>query len=79
MQLVLSFSGYRIPVDPAISLSVIQPESALFAIRALIGPVCAVLLGASMVLAWKYPINRRRQEEIRQAIEIGQMDIQSPE
>jgi GPH family glycoside/pentoside/hexuronide:cation symporter len=79
MQLVLSFSGYRIPVDPATSLSVIQPESALFAIRALIGPVCAVLLGASMLLAWKYPIDRRRQEEIRQAIETGQMDIQSPE
>jgi hypothetical protein len=30
-----------------------------------------------MLLAWKYPINRQRQAEIRQAIEIDQMDNQS--
>jgi hypothetical protein len=30
-----------------------------------------------MFLAWKYPINRRRQEEIRQAIEINEQDLQS--
>lgn len=74
MQLVLSVSGYRIPADPALPLAVIQPASALWAIRALIGPACALLLAGSMLLAWKYPITRRQHEEIRQAIERSQSE-----
>ena len=75
MQMVLAFSGYRIPPDPSLPLAVVQPEAALWAIRALIGPFCALLLGGSMLLAWKYPINREQHAEIRRAIELDQADM----
>ncbi len=76
MQFVLSLSGYRIPPNPSLPLAVLQPESVLWSIRALIGPVCAILLGGSMLLAWKYPISREQHAEIRKAIELSQVDTE---
>ncbi len=52
----LSFTGYVTPTDamPA----PVQPESALAAIRFFIGPVPAIILAASLLIAWRYPITR---------------------
>jgi len=74
MQIVLSLSGYRIPTDPSYPLAVLQPDSALWAIRAMIGPACALLLILSMILAYKYPITRERHAEIRQEIERRRLE-----
>jgi glycoside/pentoside/hexuronide:cation symporter, GPH family len=57
IQLVLHWSGY-IPNG-------VQPTSALLAIRMMIGPFAAILLVISMVFAWRFPINRKSHEAIR--------------
>jgi GPH family glycoside/pentoside/hexuronide:cation symporter len=57
VQWVLHFSGYN-PGG-------IQPESALFSIRMLIGPFPAVLLVISLFLAWRYPLSRSRHSAMR--------------
>jgi GPH family glycoside/pentoside/hexuronide:cation symporter len=57
MQWILHLSGY-IPNGT-------QPASALLSMRLMIGPLPAVLLIISMVLAWRYPITRARHAAIR--------------
>lgn len=42
-----------------------QPASAVWAIRMLIGPLPCVLLVISLLLAWRFPINRTRHAELR--------------
>jgi GPH family glycoside/pentoside/hexuronide:cation symporter len=42
-----------------------QPESALLAIRIMIGPVPTVFLLLGMVLTWFYPITRQKHEAVR--------------
>ncbi len=42
----------------------LQPQSALLAIRWLIGPVPAMLLLVGILLAWRYPLNRRRHAAV---------------
>ncbi len=69
MQWILAISGYIIPPDSSNPLSVVQPPSTLLAIRLLIGPFAAILLAISMVLAWRYPINREKHAEIRAALD----------
>jgi len=78
MQLALSISGYRIPISPSDPLSTLQPESTLWTIRFLIGPVCAALLGGSILLAWKYPITRESHTELRKAIVIQRAEGEQP-
>ncbi len=50
MQGVLALTGYVAGAQ--------QPASALLAMRVMIGPVPAVLLLISMLLAWRYPLTR---------------------
>ena len=52
----LSIAGYieTLPGDPVPT----QPESALFVIRLVIGPISTVILLAGLVLAYFYPISR---------------------
>lgn len=57
VQWVLHLTGYQ--------AGAAQPGSALLAIRVLIGPLPAVLLLISILLAWRYPINRARHAELR--------------
>ena len=56
------WSGYVQPTaaDPA----PLQPASALSALRLVISAFPALLLMASVVVAWFYPITRRRYAEI---------------
>ncbi|MEL7475033.1 MAG: MFS transporter, partial [Cyanobacteria bacterium J06555_12] len=53
----LEFSGFD-------SELVAQPESALMAIRVAIGPLPSVFLVCGLVLAFFYPITRKRHAEI---------------
>jgi GPH family glycoside/pentoside/hexuronide:cation symporter len=61
VQRILGWTGYR-PGEQ-------QPGSALLAIRLLIGVVPAVLLGISMIVAWKSPLGRREHEALRKKLE----------
>jgi glycoside/pentoside/hexuronide:cation symporter, GPH family len=57
VQWILHLSGYVAGAD--------QPASAVWAIRMMIGPLPCVLLVISMLLAWRFPINRARHAELR--------------
>ncbi len=52
----LSFTGYVTPTDAM--PTPVQPEGALATIRFFIGPVPAIILAASLLIAWRYPITR---------------------
>jgi len=60
---VLSVTGF----DAA--LGDIQPETALFGIRMLVGPATALLILLANIVHWFYPIDRTRYDEIRAKIE----------
>jgi len=47
-----------------------QNPATLSAIRWLIGGLPALLLIASIILAWRYPINRKRHGELREALAL---------
>jgi glycoside/pentoside/hexuronide:cation symporter, GPH family len=64
--LVLSWTGYITPTD-ATPIPV-QPETALAAIRWLIGPLPALILAASLVLVYFYPITRPEHARVRAAL-----------
>jgi GPH family glycoside/pentoside/hexuronide:cation symporter len=57
MQWVLRLTGYVAGAE--------QAEGVLWAIRLLMGPFPALLLIASIVLAWRYPLTRARHAELR--------------
>jgi GPH family glycoside/pentoside/hexuronide:cation symporter len=57
MQAVLALTGYVAGAQ--------QPAGALLAIRLMIGPVPAVILGVSALLALRYPLTRERFAEVR--------------
>jgi glycoside/pentoside/hexuronide:cation symporter, GPH family len=61
VQRVLDLTGYR-PGEQ-------QPGSALLAIRLMIGVVPAVLLGVSMIVAWRSPLGKRAHEALRRKLE----------
>ncbi|MEN0061743.1 MAG: MFS transporter [Myxococcota bacterium] len=46
----------------------VPPESAIWAIRLLVGPAGAVLLIGAAYAAWVYPLTRARHDAIRQAL-----------
>jgi GPH family glycoside/pentoside/hexuronide:cation symporter len=60
---VLSLAGFVTRSEELVAP--IQPESALNAIRIFMGPVPAVILLASLVLAYYYPITRTRHARMR--------------
>jgi GPH family glycoside/pentoside/hexuronide:cation symporter len=45
-----------------------QPESALLALRALVGVVPAVMLAAAIFFAWQYPLDRETHREMRRQL-----------
>jgi GPH family glycoside/pentoside/hexuronide:cation symporter len=59
---VLEFAGYveRVPGEPIPE----QPDSALFAIRLIVGPLPALVLIAGSILTYFYPITREVHSEI---------------
>ena len=74
---VLSWSGYIQPTD--INLTPAQPASALTALRLLISVLPALLLTASIVVAWFYPITRERYAQIRRELARRQEAARAPE
>jgi GPH family glycoside/pentoside/hexuronide:cation symporter len=64
---VLGWFGYTAPPEGAIQFS--QPDSALNAIRWLTGPVGALLIACSALVAWFYPLTRQRHARIRRLLE----------
>lgn len=51
------------------SVFVEQPPGALTAMRVLVTVVPAILLGIALVLAWRFPLDRRSYEEIQRRLE----------
>ncbi|MBN1811694.1 MAG: MFS transporter [Anaerolineae bacterium] len=65
---VLRWSGYIQPT--AQNPTPAQPAAALNALRLLIAILPALLLAASIVVAWFYPLTRQRHAEIRRELEV---------
>ncbi len=63
----LGWFGYQTPPEGATQF--MQPESALMAIRVLIGPFGAILLFSAVTMAWFYPLTRERHARIRTLLE----------
>jgi len=63
---VLRWSGYIQPT--AAAPTPLQPFAALTALRLLISVFPALLLLASIMVAWRYPLTRQRYGEIRQEL-----------
>jgi len=62
----LEWAGYITPTE-AVPVPV-QPESALWTMRLFMGPIPAVILAASLVLVYFYPITREKHEAVRAAL-----------
>ena len=64
---VLELTGYikAIPGQP----DPVQPDSVLFALRILVGPVGAIIIALSLVAAYFYPITKEKHAEIRAALD----------
>ncbi len=63
----LGWFGYQTPPEGATRF--MQPDSALLAIRILIGPFGAILLFSAVAMAWFYPLTRERHARIRKLLE----------
>jgi GPH family glycoside/pentoside/hexuronide:cation symporter len=63
---VLGWFGYQQPPEGAVQFA--QSIETLTAIRMLTGPVGALLLMASIIAAWFYPITRERHARIRRLL-----------
>ncbi len=59
------------------SVYVEQPESALLALRFFVGVLPAIMLVISSFIAWRYPLDRERYEEIRKELEVVRAARQS--
>jgi GPH family glycoside/pentoside/hexuronide:cation symporter len=62
----LGWFGYRSP--PVGATQFAQSESALMAIRVLIGPFGAVLLFSAVLMAWLFPLTREKHARIRRLL-----------
>jgi GPH family glycoside/pentoside/hexuronide:cation symporter len=63
---VLGIFEYQSPPEGAVQFS--QFDDTLTAIRILTGPVGAILLISSIVIAWFYPLTRERHDRIRRLL-----------
>ncbi|MCS7059565.1 MAG: MFS transporter [Anaerolineae bacterium] len=59
---VLAWSGYITPPANA-TTPIVQPDSALLAIRWMIGPAPAIVLLIGMGLVWRFPITKAQHEQ----------------
>ena len=64
---VIGWFGYQSPPEGATQFT--QPDSALMALRFLIGPIGAILLIGAIIMAWFYPLTREKHARIRQLLE----------
>jgi GPH family glycoside/pentoside/hexuronide:cation symporter len=54
-----------------------QPESALLALRLLVGFVPAIMLTGAIIVAWRYPLDREAHDEIRRQLIEQRQAIQT--
>lgn len=66
---VLAFSGFREGTTGSLA-DFEQPESALRALRILVGVVPAVMLFTSIFVAWRYPLNRDAHRKVLDKLAI---------
>ncbi len=59
---VLAAAGYITP-PPGTTTPIVQPDSALLAIRWMIGPLPALILAAGIVLVYLFPITKEQHEK----------------
>ncbi len=64
---VIGWFGYQSPPEGAVYFT--QPDSALKALRFLIGPLGALMLIGAITMAWFYPLTRERHARIRRLLE----------
>ncbi len=64
---VLGWFNYQTPPEGATQFA--QPDSALMAIRILIGPFGAILLFSAVAMAWFYPLTREKHARVRRLLE----------
>jgi GPH family glycoside/pentoside/hexuronide:cation symporter len=62
----LGWFGYKTPPEGVTQFT--QPDSALMAIRILLGPFGALLLFSAVLMAWFYPLTRKRHARIRKLL-----------
>jgi len=74
--IALGWSGYVSPTD-AVAIPM-QPESTLMAIRLFVGPVPALILACSLIIAWFYPVSRQRHIDMRDALAKRNAGLESP-
>ena len=58
--------------------SPIQPDSVLWTIRWLIGPIPSLVLIGGLVMAWRYPITRSAHAQILQKLSLRRTQTDSP-
>jgi glycoside/pentoside/hexuronide:cation symporter, GPH family len=68
VSLVLGLSGYITP-PAGVTTPIVQPSSALLAIRLMIGPIPAIILAAGIYLVYKFPISRADHEAMVRQLE----------
>lgn len=73
----LKLSGYLQPTDAV--PSPVQPASALWAIRILMGPVPALFLLLAIFFAYLYPITREKHEEMRRQLDARRKAMEGQE
>jgi GPH family glycoside/pentoside/hexuronide:cation symporter len=66
MSAMLAGAGFVAPSDGATAS--LQPESAVFTIRLFIGPIPALILACSMVVAYYYPVSRSAHAQLQDAL-----------
>ncbi len=59
---VLGWLGYQVPPEGVTQFT--QPDSAIWGIRLLTGPIGALLLGGVLVVAWYYPLDRQQHKRV---------------
>jgi GPH family glycoside/pentoside/hexuronide:cation symporter len=62
----LGWLGYQSPPPGVTQFT--QPDAALWGIRILTGPVGALMLVATIGVAWAYPLDRRRFERVQRRL-----------
>lgn len=64
----LALAGYITP-PPGAEAAVQQPDTALLAIRLMIGPIPAVILAVGIYLVYRFPITKEKHEETLRQLE----------
>jgi GPH family glycoside/pentoside/hexuronide:cation symporter len=70
---VLAASGFREGTGGAL-VDVTQPESALLALRVLVGVIPAIMLALSILAAWRYPLSREAHHELLTLLERQRLE-----